>query len=142
MTRINILKLTTNATLPSKATVDSAGYDLYAAEDMWVYSGCTALVKTDIAIELPQGYEAQIRSRSGLAKRGITVANSPGTIDADYRGPIGVLIHNSNLLDFNIKKGDRIAQMVIQRVPEVELVEVTELSDTDRGANGFGSSGV
>lgn len=142
MIHVNVLRLTNDATLPSKATVGSAGYDLYAAEDMWVHPCSTALIKTDIALELPEGYEAQIRSRSGLAKRGITVANSPGTIDADYRGPIGVLIHNSTAASFIISKGDRIAQMVIQRVPEAALVEVTELSNTDRGTGGFGSSGV
>lgn len=142
MTCVLVQRLTDDAHFPTKATTGSSGYDLYSAEDVAIFAGSTALVKTDIAIELPEGYEAQVRSRSGLASRGITVANSPGTVDADYRGPVGVLIRNSGGIHFHIKKGDRIAQMIIQQVPSITLVEVTELSNTDRGAGGFGSSGV
>lgn len=142
MMHVNVLKLTTDATLPTKATAGSSGYDLYSSEDMVIRGGSTALIKTDLALELPEGYEAQIRSRSGLASRGITVANSPGTIDADYRGAVGVLIYNSTQVRYLVSKGDRIAQMVIQNVPTINLVETIYLTDTDRGADGFGSSGV
>ena len=102
-----------------------------------------AIVKTGLFIELPQGYEAQIRPRSGLAaKKGITVLNSPGTIDADYRGEVGVILVNLSNEAFTIENGERIAQMVIAKHEQAELIEVDTLSDTARGAGGFGSTGV
>jgi dUTP pyrophosphatase len=100
------------------------------------------LVKTGLFIELPAGYEAQVRPRSGLAlKKGVTVLNSPGTIDADYRGEICVILINLSQDDFVINDGERIAQMVVARHEQAELVEVEELSDTERGAGGFGHTG-
>jgi dUTP pyrophosphatase len=104
--------------------------------------GKYALVPTALTIALPPGYEAQVRPRSGLAaKHGITVLNSPGTIDADYRGEIGVLLINHGPADFTIKRGERIAQMVIAPVTHAELVVVAALSETERGSGGFGSTG-
>lgn len=102
-----------------------------------------ALIKTGLFMELPEGYEAQVRPRSGLAlKRGITVLNSPGTIDADYRGEVCVILVNLSQEDFVVADGERIAQMVIARCEQAEVVEVKELTDTERGIGGFGHTGV
>lgn len=132
--------------LPAYQTNDAAGLDLMAAvsdsEPMTLAAGQYALVPTGLAIALPPGYEAQVRPRSGLAaKHGITVLNSPGTIDADYRGEIKVILVNHGQAAFVIKRGERIAQMVIAPVVQAGLVPVAELSSTDRGAGGFGSTG-
>ena len=128
--------------LPSYATTGSAGLDLRSADALTLKPGARALISTGIAIALPDNHEAQVRPRSGLAvKYGITVLNAPGTIDADYRGEIKVPLINLGAEDFSIAKGDRIAQMVIAPVVQVELVEVTSLDQTARGAGGFGSSG-
>ena len=131
--------------LPQYATVQSAGMDLRANLDEPVtlrpLERC--LVPTGLHIALPEGYETQIRPRSGLAlKRGITVLNSPGTIDADYRGEIGVLLINLSQEDFVINDGERIAQMVIARHEQGELTEVDVLDETERGEGGYGHTGV
>lgn len=131
--------------LPSYVTLLSAGMDLRAniSEDIILKPLQRVLVPTGLFIALPQGYEAQIRPRSGLAlKSGITLLNSPGTVDADYRGEIGVILANLSDKDFTIKDGDRIAQMVIAKYELVEWCEVTELDNTERGEGGFGHSGV
>ncbi|OWA33813.1 deoxyuridine 5'-triphosphate nucleotidohydrolase [Saccharibacillus sp. O16] len=130
--------------LPRKMTELAAGYDLQAAvlEPLVLEPMQRALVPTGLAIAMPGGLEAQIRPRSGLAyKHGITCLNSPGTIDADYRGEIKVLLINLGQEPFTIARGERIAQMVFQEVPEVELSQVEELSETVRGAGGFGHTG-
>lgn len=128
--------------LPFYATTGSAGMDLRSAEGLTLTPGARALVATGIAIALPDTHEAQVRPRSGLAvKHGVTVLNSPGTIDADYRGEIKVPLINHGTDDFVIARGDRIAQMVVAPVTTVELVEVETLDETERGAGGFGSSG-
>jgi dUTP pyrophosphatase len=132
--------------LPSYATHAAAGLDLQAAlrenEQITLKSGERGLVPTGIALQLPQGYEAQVRPRSGLAlKHGITVLNSPGTIDADYRGEVSVLLINFGQESFVIERGLRIAQMVIAPVIQVELVEAGYLEPTGRGAGGYGSRG-
>lgn len=130
--------------LPAYQTPLSAGMDLRAnvAAPVVLRAGERKLVPTGLRIELPAGYEAQIRPRSGLAlKHGITVLNSPGTIDADYRGEVQVLLVNLSDEPFEIKQGERIAQMVVARHERVRWVETAELSDTDRGAGGFGHTG-
>jgi len=130
--------------LPRKMTELAAGYDLQAAvlEPLVLQPMQRALVPTGLAIAMPGGLEAQIRPRSGLAfKHGITCLNSPGTIDADYRGEIKVLLINLGQEPFTIARGERIAQMVFQEVPEIELTQVEELSETVRGAGGFGHTG-
>jgi len=126
-------------------TDHSAGMDLYAelAADIVLSPGERILVPTGIALELPDGYEAQIRPRSGLALRhGISLVNSPGTIDPDYRGEIAVILINHGAESFSVKSGDRIAQMVFSRFTRVTLSEVTELGETSRGEGGFGHTGV
>ena len=131
--------------LPSYATSQSAGLDLRAnlEDDIQIKPGERHLITTGIFISLPEGYEAQIRPRSGLAlKNGITVLNSPGTIDADYRGEIGVILVNLSSQDFTINDGDRIAQMVIAKHETAIWEEVENLDETERGEGGFGSSGV
>jgi len=141
--KINIINQSKHA-LPAYETVASAGMDLRAnlTESLLLKSGERLLVPTGLFIALPEGYEAQIRPRSGLAfKHGITVLNSPGTIDADYRGEVKVLLINHGAEDFEINDGERIAQMVIAAHARIEWNSVTELTETERGAGGFGSTG-
>ena len=150
MNSVRIINKSNNP-LPSYATPLSAGMDLRANVYCLLYPGQRTLIKTGLFIELPEGYEAQIRSRSGLAfKHGVTVLNSPGimvlnspgTIDADYRGEIGIILYNSSTEPFEINIGDRIAQMVIPRYERVNWEEVAELSSTERGEGGFGSTNI
>lgn len=131
--------------LPSYATLHSAGMDLIAAidTDIVLATNDRVLISTGIAIALPEGYEAQIRSRSGLAyKHGVIVANSPGTIDADYRGEIKVMLVNISKDTYTVKRGERIAQIIIAKYNVANWNIVDELCDTDRGVGGFGSTGV
>ncbi len=131
--------------LPAYATPESAGMDIAAAltEDVVLKPGGRALIPTGFAIALPPGHEAQIRPRSGLALRhGVTMVNTPGTIDADYRGEIGVILINLGEQDFTVTRGLRIAQMVVAPVAEASFAEVDDLPETGRGAGGFGSTGL
>ena len=129
--------------MPKKAHSDDAAYDLRSRCDIVLTPKRSTLVLTGVFIELPVGYEAQVRPRSGLAlKHDLMLTNSPGTIDAGYRGEIGVIMYNAGNEPFSITRGDRIAQMVICCLPEVELVEVDSLSDTERGEGGFGSTKI
>ena len=142
--KINIINKSSHQ-LPKYETTASAGMDLRAnlTESIVLKPFERVLVKTGLFIELPVGYEAQVRPRSGLAlKKGITVLNTPGTIDADYRGEIGVILINLSNEDFVIENGERIAQLVIAKYEQAALIEVNELSETQRGAGGFGSTGV
>lgn len=132
--------------LPAYQSADAAGLDLLAAvpeeAPLLLAPGKHAMVPTGLAIALPSGFEAQVRPRSGLAaKHGVTVLNSPGTIDADYRGEISVILVNHGEAPFAIRRGERIAQMVIAPVVQAKLVPVANLSTTDRGSGGFGSTG-
>ena len=130
---------------PEYATSQSAGLDLRAnlTESITLKPLARTLVKTGLFIELPKGHEAQVRPRSGLAyKKGITVLNSPGTIDADYRGEIGVILVNLSQEEFVIENGERVAQLVIAKHEQAQWIEVENLDETDRGAGGFGSTGV
>lgn len=131
--------------LPAYATPQSAGMDLHADNDepVTLRPLQRRLIPTGLFIALPEGYEAQVRPRSGLAlKHGITVLNTPGTIDADYRGEIGVVLVNLSDTDFTVNPGERIAQMVIARCEQADLQVVAELDETERGAGGYGHTGV
>lgn len=140
---VKIKRMHEDAMLPMQANPGDAGMDLYSIETVEIPAGGTKLIKTGIQIELPKGTEAQIRPRSGLAlKHSITVLNSPGTIDEGYRGEIGVILINHGQDTFFVEKSMRIAQMVIQFVPTIQLLEVSELSQTVRGTSGFGASGT
>jgi dUTP pyrophosphatase len=141
---INIINKSQHS-LPNYETIASAGMDLRAnlMESITLQPLERAIVKTGLFIELPIGYEAQVRPRSGLAaKNGITVLNAPGTVDADYRGEIGVILVNLSNDAFEIKNGERIAQLIIAKHERAEWIEVQELTETARGAGGFGSTGV
>ena len=128
--------------MPAKAHFDDAAFDLRSRVDMVLPVRKSVVVPAGFSLELPVGYEAQIRPRSGLAlKYDLMLTNSPGTIDAGYRGEVGVIMYNGGTEEFTIKRGDRIAQMVIARPPEVKLVVAESLSETDRGSGGFGSTG-
>ena len=131
------------ATLPAYAHASDAGMDVRSVEDVTIPVGGRALVHTGLVMELPPRYEAQVRPRSGLALRhGVTVLNTPGTIDAGYRGEVGVILANFGDAPFEVKKGDKIAQLVIAPVTQPVIVEVADVNETDRGAGGFGSTGV
>jgi dUTP pyrophosphatase len=141
---INIINKSQHS-LPHYETIASAGMDLRAnlTESVTLQPLERAIIKTGLFIELPIGYEAQVRPRSGLAaKNGITVLNSPGTIDADYRGEIGVILVNLSNQPFTIENGERVAQLIIAKHERAEWTEVERLTDTERGAGGFGSTGV
>ena len=127
---------------PRKAHADDAAYDLRSRQELTISPKTTVLVPTGLFLEIPPGYEAQIRSRSGLAlKNALSLPNAPGTIDAGYRGEVGVIMYNRGEVPFRIRRGDRIAQMVIAKLPDIELVEVDELEGSSRGSGGFGSTG-
>lgn len=131
--------------MPAYATEGSAGMDLFAAVDpeLVIPAGETVLVPTGYSIELPEGFEAQVRPRSGLAiKHSIGILNSPGTIDSDYRGEIKVILTNFGKNPFTIRRGDRIAQLIVQRYARVDWEEVESLRETARGAGGFGHTGT
>ena len=142
------IKRTDNAKdlpIPSYMSIQAAGMDLYAniESSILIKPGKFKTIPTGITIALPEGYEAQIRPRSGLAmKYGITVLNGPGTVDADYRGEINIILINFGKQDFKINRGDRIAQMVINKFEQVNMVEVDELPESSRGQKGFGSTGI
>jgi dUTP pyrophosphatase len=139
---LRIKKLKPEAILPSYAREGDAGLDLFAAAQVIIAAGKSALVPTGIAIELPPGTEAQVRPRSGLAlKHSLTVLNTPGTVDEGYRGEVGVILINHGASSFTVEPGMKIAQMVVSPRIQVAVEEVAELSDTQRGEGGFGSTG-
>lgn len=128
--------------LPQYQSEGAAGMDVCSAIDVTLAPGGGVMIPTGWSVEVPAGYEIQVRSRSGLAKQGIFVTNSPGTVDSDYRGEICVLLSNLDIArSFKVKRGDRIAQLVLNEVPRFAVKEVQELSDTTRGEGGFGSTG-
>jgi len=136
-------RLVPEAVLPAYAHPSDAGMDLRSVDELTIEPGARALVHTGLVVLLPPMYEAQVRPRSGLAlKNGVTVLNTPGTIDSGYRGEIGVILANFGSEPFAVKKGDKIAQMVIAPVTQPEVVETDVIDETDRGAGGFGSTGV
>lgn len=143
--RIRVSKVAMNDNeLPMRMSEGASGFDLYASIDTVLQQDEIRVVPTGIAIEIPAGYEGQVRARSSLAVRGVMLTNGVGTIDSDYRGEIGVILTNLTTTPFVIEAGDRIAQLVIVKLPEVTLEEVPyiELTETDRGFKGFGSTGV
>lgn len=136
-------KIHPDATLPSYAHASDAGMDVRSVEDVTVPAMGRVLVHTGLVMLLPPMYEAQVRPRSGLAlKYGITVLNTPGTIDSGYRGEVGVILANFGDSDFQVKKGDKVAQIVVAPVVQAEIEAASEIDETDRGAGGFGSTGV
>jgi len=136
-------RLVPDAVLPAYAHPSDAGMDLRSVDELTIEPGGRALVHTGLVVLLPPMYEAQVRPRSGLAlKNGVTVLNTPGTIDSGYRGEVGVILANFGNAPFAVRKGDKIAQMVIAPVTQPEIVETETVDETDRGAGGFGSTGV
>ncbi|MFZ8801373.1 MAG: dUTP diphosphatase [Candidatus Calescibacterium sp.] len=139
---LKVKKLKEDVKLPVYSTDGSAGLDLFSAEEVEIPAGQWKLVGTGISIELPDGFEAQVRPRSGLALKGITVLNTPGTIDPDYRGEVKVILFNVSDQNFKVEKGMKIAQLVISKFERVKVEVVDKLSDTKRGEGGFGSTGI
>ncbi len=143
MTRIKFQRLDAAATIPTQAHPGDAGMDLVSIEAAEIAPGARRLVHTGLAVEIPVGFEGQVRPRSGLAlKHGVTVLNAPGTIDAGYRGEIGVVLANFGDATFKVEPGMRIAQLVIAAVAEVAIEVSDTLSSTERGSGGYGSTGV
>ena len=143
MIEVKVQRLDLAVPLPRYAHEGDAGVDLHAARDLTVGPGARVLVPTGLKMAIPHGYEGQVRPKSGLAlKHGITVLNTPGTVDAPYRGEVGVIVINHDpVAAYEIKKGEKIAQMVFSRVERASLFEVEELDSTPRGAGGYGSTG-
>ena len=141
--KLKFKRIHPDAVLPEYAHPSDAGMDVKSIDDLVIAPGKRALVHTGLVMALPPMYEAQVRPRSGLAlKKGVTVLNTPGTIDSGYRGEVGVILINLGEEDFEIKRGDKIAQIVIAPVTVAEIVETDVIDDTDRGEGGFGSTGV
>lgn len=141
--KLRVKKLKENAVMPKYAKEGDAGMDLFSTENYSLKPGERCLVSTGLAFETPLGFEVQIRPRSGLAlKKGISIVNSPGTIDAGYRGEIGIILINHGNEEFAVNQGDKIAQAVLNQIHIAAIEEAEELEETDRGAGGFGSTGV
>lgn len=139
---VKVKILNPDAIIPKYQTEEAAGFDLHSVEEKIIKAGERDVVKTGLAVALPKGYELQVRPRSGLAlKNGITVLNTPGTVDSDYRGELMVILLNTSKDDFVIKKGERIAQAVIKEILQADFAVVDELDSTERGMGGFGSTG-
>lgn len=140
--KLKVKKLRPDAIIPTRGSEKASGLDLYAVQDYMIISTCTVRVETGIAFGIPDGHEIQVRPRSGLSfKTGLRVVNTPGTVDADYTGDCSVLLQNTSQKDIEIKRGDRVGQAVLCPVVIPELEEVEDLSETARGAAGFGSTG-
>ena len=140
---VKVLRSDPEAQLPAYAHPGDAGMDVRSIEELTLAPGARALVHTGLVLMLPPDAEAQVRPRSGLAlKHGVTVLNTPGTIDAGYRGEVGVILVNLGTEPFTVEKGMKIAQIVVSSVAQAEIVEVASVDETDRGAGGFGSTGI
>lgn len=143
MVTIKIQKIKDNAIIPKYAHEGDAGVDLYSTEEYLIKPGERVLVSTGIKMAIPKGHEAQIRPKSGLAlKHGLSIVNTPGTIDSGYRGEVGIIIINLGKEEYKIEKGKKVAQMVINQVEEATFEEVKELDETTRNEGGFGSTGL
>ena len=140
---VKVKRLVPDGKVPLQAKDGDAAFDVYSVVEHELLPGDSYAIPTGIAIEIPVGYEGQVRPRSGLAlKHGITITNSPGTIDSGYRGEVKIIVHNLGKEAFTITNGMRIAQIAIRPVPSVRFIEVEDLEDSERGARGFGSTGV
>ncbi|ABO49037.1 deoxyuridine 5'-triphosphate nucleotidohydrolase [Desulforamulus reducens MI-1] len=140
---VKIKKIHENAEIPKKATSESAGFDLHTIESFTIYPGEHKSVRTGLVFELPPSYAMLVYPRSGNAKKhGITLSNAVGVVDSDYRGEVMVLLYNTGDHEVSFQVGDRIAQAIIHALPDIELIECEELSDTKRGKGGFGSTGL
>lgn len=139
---VKVVKTHSDAQLPQYAHLGDAGADVRSVHKYVIPPGDTVAVELGLRMEIPNGWEIQVRSRSGLSKKGLVVANAPGTIDAPYRGPVMVLLHNQSRVCQVVEPGDRIAQFVLKRAPRADFRQVEELGNSERGEGGFGSTGV
>lgn len=138
-----VKRLREGAVIPSYQTEGAAGFDLHSAEGIIIEGGETAIIKTGLAFDIPKGFEMQIRPRSGISfKTPLIMKNGPGTIDSDYRGEVGIIMHNLSSEPFEVKAGERMAQGIVSPVVMVAFCEVEELSESARGTNGYGSTGI
>ena len=143
MVKVKLTKIHEEAIVPKYAHPGDSGMDIYSVKDYSISPLGRRLIETGLTVEIPLGYEIQVRPKSGLAlKSGITVLNTPGTIDSGYRGEIGVILFNSNQESYSVKKGDKIAQIVLQKVETIEFEEVSKLEESVRNTGGFGSTGI
>ncbi|GAB4818788.1 hypothetical protein N2152v2_005834 [Parachlorella kessleri] len=139
--QLRVKRLSEHATLPRRGSAGAAGYDLASAEDTFIPARGKGIVKTDLSIACPHGTYARVAPRSGLAVKNF-IDTGAGVVDEDYRGNVGVVLFNHSDVDFQVRKGDRVAQLILERIATPEVVEVEELDDTIRGAGGYGSTGV
>lgn len=141
--QIKLIKISSDVVLPTRGSAEAAGYDVRSNEDIILFPKCFSAISTGLKVaDIPTGYVLSVRPRSGLAaKNGVTVLNTPGTIDSDYRGEIKVILINHGTESFKIAKGDRIAQLILEKLETYEFVETTEFVDTERSEGGFGSTG-
>ena len=141
--KIKIQKINNDAVIPHYVHRGDAGMDLYSVEEVILAAGERKLIGTGLKFEIPMGFELQVRPKSGLAANfGVTVLNTPGTVDSGYRGEVKVILYNSSKNDYQVKRGEKIAQAVIAKYEEAEIEEATELGETSRGDGGFGSTGL
>jgi dUTP pyrophosphatase len=138
---MEVKKLSEFAIIPTRGSKHSAGFDLSSAYDTVIKAHCNGIVKTDLSISIPLNTYARIAPRSGLAVKNF-IDTGAGVVDYDYRGPVGVVLFNHSNIDFVINRGDRIAQLILEKICMVDCIEVNELTDTERGVNGFGSTGI
>ena len=138
---VKVKKVHEDALIPTKAYASDAGFDLHALEDVFITPGETVKIRTGLSFDLPSGYEMQIRPRSGMSLL-TKIRVAFGTVDSDYRGEVAIIADNVGEIPFEVSKGDRVAQAVIQQIPHITLVEVIKLSNGARGGNGFGSTGI
>ena len=139
---VKVAKIHSMAKMPTRGSINAAGWDLYALEDMTVPFRKSMKIRTGIRVAIPNGYEGQVRSRSSLGKKGLILPHSIGTIDSDYRGEVSVLLINHGDEPFSISRGDRVAQVVFAKVVQVEFLEVDRLDGSRRGTRGYGSTGI
>lgn len=141
--KIKVKKLSEGAILPCYAHDGDAGMDVFSVEHCFLYPGDRKMVKTGLSFEIPKGFEIQVRPKSGLSlKNGLTILNTPGTLDSGYRGELGVILFNTTKEVYEIKNGQKIAQIILSRYEEAEVEEVKELGESERGEGGFGSTGL
>lgn len=141
--KIKVKKLNEEAVLPRYAHDGDAGMDVFSCEDAFLYPGDRKMVRTGLSFEIPKGFEIQVRPKSGLSlKNGLTILNTPGTLDSGYRGELGIILFNTTKETYEIKKGQKIAQVILARYEEAEVEEVGVLGESERGEGGFGSTGL
>lgn len=140
--QVKVVRKNSSTKLPERMSKGAAGYDIYSYHDYLIQPGHSAYIDTELSFEIPEGYFFSLVPRSSLGKKGVIIPNSPATIDEDYRGTIRVILYNMGNEPYSVKKGDRVAQLILMKYQKFDFLEVTELESTQRGEGGFGSTGT